>query len=290
MHPDDIKYTATLTPFGIWEWTVMPMGARNSLATHQRRVSHALQEQIGKICHIYLDDIVVWSASIEEHKENIKKILDMLRDANLYCSLKKLTLFTTDFTFLGHRISQCGIEADPTKVDCITKWPVPISAKEVCLFLGLIRYISNFLSNLVEHTIVLNPLTRKECNSSFPTWTGEHQYAFNSIKKLVLSSECLMTIDHKNPGKNKIFVTCNASKRRMGSVLSFGTCWETAQPIAFESWALRGPELNYPVHEQEMLSIVRALQKWKTNLIGSHFIIYTDHETLQSFDVQKELL
>jgi Reverse transcriptase (RNA-dependent DNA polymerase) len=131
VHPDDIKYTVTLTPFGIWEWMVMPMGMRNSPATHQRRVAYALREHIGKICHVYLDDIVIWSNDIEEHKRNVATILNALRKANLFCSLKKSILFTTELSFLGHLILEKGIEADPSKVERILNWPTPTSAKEV---------------------------------------------------------------------------------------------------------------------------------------------------------------
>jgi Reverse transcriptase (RNA-dependent DNA polymerase). len=78
VHPDDIKYMATLTPFGLWEWVVMPMGLWNSPATHQRRVTLALKDYIGKICHVYLDDIIIWSNSLEEHEENCQLILRAL--------------------------------------------------------------------------------------------------------------------------------------------------------------------------------------------------------------------
>jgi hypothetical protein len=116
VHPDDVKYTATLTPFRLWEWVVMPMGMRNSPATHQRRVMLALKDYIGKICHVYLDDIIIWSNSLAEHKTNVGLILEALRKAELYCSLKKSTLFTMEVDFLGHHISAQGIEADDSKV------------------------------------------------------------------------------------------------------------------------------------------------------------------------------
>jgi hypothetical protein len=133
---------------------------------------------------------------------------------------------------------------------------MPTSAKEVRRFLGLVHYIAAFLPMLAKHTTLLTPLTRKECNTVFPAWTSEHHQAFESIKALVVSRDCLTTIDHHNPGSNKIFVTCDASQQRTGAVLSFGPTWETARPVAFESQQLRGPELHYPVHEQEMLSII----------------------------------
>lgn len=175
VHPDDIKYTATLTPFGLWEWVVMPMGMRNSPATHQRRVTLALSELIGKICHVYLDDIIIWSNSLEEHKINVRLVLEVLRKARLYCSLKKSTLFSTEVDFLSHHISARGIEADNTKVQRILDWPTPSRAKHVRQVLGLVRYISSFLPSLAEHTAVLTPLTRIECNKLFPSWQPEHQ-------------------------------------------------------------------------------------------------------------------
>jgi hypothetical protein len=105
----------------------------------------------------------------------------------------------------------------------------------------------------------------------------------------MVSRDCLTMVYHHNPGDNKIFVTCDASQRHTGAVLSFGPTWETARPVAFESHQLHGAELHYPIHEQEMLSIIHTLRKWQCNLLSSEFIVYTDHWTLQNFNMQKEL-
>ena len=166
---------------------------RNSPATHQRWVTLALKDLIGKFCHVYLDDIIIWSSSLEEHKKNVEAVLEALKVANLYCSSKKSMLFSTEVDFLGHHISARGIEADSSKVSRMLNWPVPTTAKHVRQFLGLVRYISAFLPSLTEHTTVLTPLTRKECNTTFPTWTSTHQYAFDAIKCLVVSRDCLTT-------------------------------------------------------------------------------------------------
>jgi hypothetical protein len=117
INPDHIKYTATLTPFGLWEWVVMPIGLRNSPATHQRRVMLALQELISQICHVYLDNIIIWSSSLAEHKVNVALVLEALKKAELYCSLKKSCLFATEIDFLGHHVSAKGIEASTEKVE-----------------------------------------------------------------------------------------------------------------------------------------------------------------------------
>lgn len=185
VHLDHIKYTANLTPFGLWEWVIMPMGMKNSPATHQCHVTLTLKDLIGHICHVYLDNIIIWSSSVEEHKRNVTAILQALRDANLYCSLKKSMLFSTEVNFLGHHISNCGIEADSSKVTHILNWPVPKSAKHAWQFLGLVHYICAFLPSLAEHMTILTPLTKKECNTISPEWTNVHQYAFEAIKHLV---------------------------------------------------------------------------------------------------------
>jgi hypothetical protein len=289
MHPDDIPLTAVSTPFGLFEWMVMPMGLRNAPAIHQRRVSSALQPYIRKICHIYLDDIIIWSNTVEEHCENVRLILAALRGSQLYCNPKKTLLFQTEVDFLGHHISARGIEADTKKTDRIAKWPRPQNAKEVRQFCGLVRYIANFLPQIMEYTWVLTDLTTKECNANFPPWMEVHQRAFEAIKSAVVSRECLTTIDHKQMPEMKIFLTTDASDFQSGAVLSFGATWETACPVAFDSMTFKGAELNYPVHEKEMLAIIRALGKWRSDLIGVPVIIYTDHKTLENFDSQRDL-
>ena len=289
MHPDDIKLTAVNTPWGLYEWVVMPMGIKNAPAIHQRRVSTALRPFIGKVCHVYLDDIVIWSRSLADHKHNVTSILTALKQNKLYCNPKKTKLFATEIRFLGHRISANGIEADEGKADRITLWPTPTSTKQVRSFLGLVRYLSAFLPKLAEHTHVLDELTKKEYNNAFPEWTSRHQTAFDEIKALATSTACLTTIDPNTMPENKIFVTTDASDYGSGAVLAFGPTYEQARPVAYDSRSFKGAELNYPVHEKEQLAIVRALAKWRTDLLGYKFEVWTDHRTLQHLHTQRDL-
>ncbi|GBE85258.1 hypothetical protein SCP_0704450 [Sparassis crispa] len=289
VHPDDVKYITVTTPFGLYEWLVMPQGCRNAPSTHQRRMFGALHPLISTICHVYLDDIVIWSQTLEEHIRNVRTVLEALCTHHLYCSDKKTSLFLMELSFLGHVISQDGIQPDPQKVEKILNWSVPCSASQVRAFLGLVRYIAPFLPKLADFTHILNPLTMKDAELDFPTWTESHQAAFDNIKTLVCSREVLTSIDHDNMGNNKIFVSCDASDFRTGALLSYGESLETAHPVAFESCTLKGAELNYPMHEKELLVIVRALKKWRIDLLGVPFTVYTDHHTLENFFLQKEL-
>ena len=110
---------------------------------------------------MYLDDIIIWSSSIEEHLKHIREVMNMLRKNRLYCNTKKSEFFLFELTFLGHKISQKGIEACTSKIDCIMKWLVPKSATDVRAFLGPVRYIAAFLPKLAKFTVVLNGLTTK---------------------------------------------------------------------------------------------------------------------------------
>ncbi|KAJ8497106.1 hypothetical protein ONZ45_g12185 [Pleurotus djamor] len=290
VHPDDIPLTAVRTPFGLFEWTVMPQGLCNAPSTHQRRMNAALQPFTGKFCHAYLDDIIIWSSSVEEHTKNVETVLQALREAALFCSIKKTDLFCTEIDFLGHHISARGIEANAAKAEKIMSWPTPATVGDVRRFLGLVRYLASFLPRLATLTAVLTPLTGGKASTKDPvSWSEKHDTAFNGIKSLIASRECLTTIDHENPGDNTIFVTTDASNLGTGGVLSFGPTWETARPVAYDSRQFSQAERSYPTHEQEMLAIIRALKKWRTDLLGAHFIVYTDHRTLEFFQRQPNL-
>ncbi|CAA7259595.1 unnamed protein product [Cyclocybe aegerita] len=289
MDPDDVHLTAVNTPFGLYEWLVMPMGLQNAPSIHQHHVTHALCAQLGHICHIYLDDIIIWLNSMAEHIQRVEEVLEALRAAKLYCNPKKTELFCTEIYFLGHRISARGIEACNKKAEKILSWPVSKNATDVRSFLGLVRYMAAFLPNLSQHTAVLNPLMSKDFDKKLPQWLPEHQLAFDAIKKVVAGHDCLTTIDYAKMPKNKIYVTTDASNLGTGAVLSFGMSWETAHPVTFDSITFKGPQLNYPVHEKEMLAVICALHKWHSDLIGVPFLVYTDHKTLMNFQGQKDL-
>ena len=116
VHPDDIPLTTVTTPFGLYEWMVMPQGLKNGPLIHQRQMNSALYEHIGKFCHIYIDDIIIWSNSIDDHKTNIDMVMNTLKNMRLFCNEKKCNFFLLELDFLGHHISAHGIELNGTKV------------------------------------------------------------------------------------------------------------------------------------------------------------------------------
>src|SRR5882762_408193 len=138
-----------------------------------------LQELLGKICHIYLDDIMIWLNTVEQHTEHICLVLSALCKAKLYCNPKKCYFYLLEMEFLGHHISARGIEANISKVDKILNWPIPHNTTEVWSFLGLVCYISWYLPNLADFTRILTPLKTWD----FPPWTAKHNTASNQLRR-----------------------------------------------------------------------------------------------------------
>ena len=161
VHPDDIHKTAFKTPFGLYEWVVMPQGLCNAPATFQKFMNFVLRKYIGRFCSVYIDDISIWSDSIEEHEEHVKLILEALREAGILASKEKSVLFADGILFLGHIISSNGVEIAQDKVDKILGSRTPKSAMDIKEFNGLVNYIGQFIPGLSEWSTVLSALTKK---------------------------------------------------------------------------------------------------------------------------------
>lgn len=159
MREEDIPLTAVKTPMGLYEWVVMPMGVMNGPATHQARFEEALGDLIGRICVVYIDDIIVFSNSAEEHEEHFRLVLEGLRAARLYCSPSKSKLFRRSINFLGHEISGDGICPDEAKVEKLESWKKPTSQKQVLRSLETVQFLKNFVDGLSHYVGTLYPLT-----------------------------------------------------------------------------------------------------------------------------------
>ena len=210
---------------------------------------------------------------MEEHEQNVCAVLQALQKAQLYINPNKTNLFCMEIDFLGHHISAWGAEADKKKVEWILSWPIPKSATETRGFPGLVRYIAAFLPSLADHTGILTELMTKDSEKNFLPWTQKYQDMFDAIKTIATGRECLTTINFDKMPDYKIFITTDASNKHSGAVLSFGPTWDSARPVAFDSMMFKGAELNYPIHEKELLAVIQALKKWRVDLLGSQFFI-----------------
>lgn len=279
--------TAIKTPWGLFEWTVMPQGLCNAPATHQARVNEALRHLIGVCCKAFVDDVIIYSDTVEQHEENCRAVLSALRSAGLVCSAKKTDLFTTHTEFLGHVISRAGLQADKSKVEKILNWPQPKTVSQVRGFLGVVQYLRKFIPQLAEQTAVLTPLTRKGLTRIEELWTKREERAFEAIKRIVTSLPVLKQLDQDSGVP--IWVMTDASKVGVGAVLLQGEDWQTASPCGFFSRQYIAAKRNYPTHEQELLAVVAALKACRVDLLGVRFRVLTDHDTLKHFNTQPTL-
>ena len=286
MHSDDVHKTAFKTPFGLYEWLVMPQGLCNAPATFQRYMNYVLREYIGKFCAVYQDDIAIFSNSIEEHKQHVHLILQALRNHGITASSEKSTLFADRIEFLGHYVSSKGLEADPNKLEKIANWPTPITATQITEFNGLVNYLAafDFIPGLAEQSAILTDLTKKGVEFH---WEKKHDDAFKMIKRLAKSVQFLQRIDYESG--EPVWLIADASNRGVGGYVAQGPDWKTARPIGFYSRQYRPAEANYPTHEQEMLAIISCMKHWYPQLTGTHFTVLSDHAPLQYWKTQRDL-
>ena len=283
---EDIEKTAIKTPWGLFD-AVMPQGLCNAPATHQKRVNEALRHLIGVCCQVFVDDVIIYSATLDEHERNVRAVLDALRNAGLYASRKKTQLFTLKAEFLGHVVSRDGLAAGSSKVDKIRAWPRPRTVAQVRGFLGLVQYPRKFIPLLAEHTAILTPLTKKGVADIPRLWGEKEERAFEAIKRTVTSLPVLRPLDQDS--EEPIWLMTDASNVGLGAVLLQGSDWKTAHPCGFWSRQYLPAERHYPTHEQELLGVVSAMKAWRLELLGVKFRVLTDHDTLRHFRTQQTL-
>ena len=249
--PEDMDKTAFICPRGMYRYRTMPFGLCNAGATFQRLMDLVMSGLHLDICLVYLDDIVVFARSAEEHLQRLKVVFQRLLKAGLKIKPGKCSFFRRSVSFLGHVVSKDGIETDPEKTRTVTEWPVPTSVTEVRAFLGLASYYRRFVRDFSKLAGPLNALLQK--NRRFE-WTEEAQQSFEALKSALTSPPVLaMPSD-----EGDFTLDTDASNESIGAVLSL--CQEGVERvIAFGSRSLDKRERNYCVTRKELLAVVHFL-------------------------------
>lgn len=272
MSPEDIHKTAFNVENGHYEFLRMPMGLKNSPSTFQRVMDNILKD-LNHICLVYLDDIVVFSTSLQEHINNLEKVFKRLRESNFKIQMDKSEFLKLETSFLGHIICNDGVKPNPDKIKAIENYPLPKTATEIKRFLGLIGYYRKFIPDFARLT---KPLTQCLKKGSKITLDQKYVNCFEHCKKLLTNDPIL-----QYPDFNKEFIlTTDASNVAIGAVLSQGAIGSD-KPIAYASRTLNSSELNYSTIEKELLAIVWATKYFRPYLFGRKFKIITDHKPLQ---------
>jgi hypothetical protein len=256
----DIHKTAFRTRYGHYEFLVLPFGLTNAPATFMTLMNDIFREYLDKFVIVYLDDILIYSKTKEEHMQHLHKVLNTLREHKLYAKIKKCELVQEKVEYTGHFISKDGIAVDPRKIDTIKNWPAPTNVSEVRSFLGLASYYRKFVE---KFSTVATPLTALLHKDNEFEWNEKAQEAFDTLKEKLITTLVLLLPDPEKP----FTVTTDASDYAIGAVLTQDQ-GKGEQPVAYESRKLSPAEQNYATHEKELLAIVYAIRVWRMYLEG----------------------
>ena len=274
---EDRPKTAFSTHRGQFQWRVMPFGLTNGPASFTRLMNLALSGLTWTHCLVYLDDIIIWAPTFEDHLRRLRLVFDRIRAAGLKLKPTKCQFLKKEATFLGHVVSCEGIKTDPEKVKAVETWPMPQDVTELQSFLGLASYYRRFISGF---SVIAEPLY-KLCRKGIPFhWEREQQSAFEELKRRLVSAPVLAYPDF-NPGAGLFILDTDASQRLgIGAVLSQLQPDGTERVIAYGSRSLNEHEKNYCTTRLEMLALVTYVDHFRYYLLGRRFCVRTDHHSL----------
>jgi hypothetical protein len=208
----DIPKTAFHTRYGLYEYTVMSFGLTNAPPYFMYLMNKVFMEYLDKFIVVFIDDILVFSKTMEEHEEHLRLVLEKLRSNQLYAKFSKCEFWLTEVDFIGHVISAGGVSVDPGKVKDVLNWMSPATVSDIRSFLGLAGYYSRFIKDFSK---IAKPMTKLlEKNKTFK-WTKECQASFEELKKRLTSSPVLVLPDLTK----KFNIYCDASHQGLRCVL-----------------------------------------------------------------------
>ena len=272
---------------GAFEWRVLPMGLTNAPPTFQRLMNSILGP-FQKFARVYLDDVIIFSRTEEEHVEHVKAVLGALRKNGLRLNPQKCVFGVHEIGFLGHVIKARRIAMEADKVTVVQEWVTPRTKKQLQSFLGFAnfyrrKYVRHFAEIAAPLTDVLHGLP----GNALPTLTPAAVAAFEALKRAVAQAPVLHMVD-PDPGATMVVYT-DASDVAIGAVLHQRVTEEEEVPVAFASRRLTETETRYDTRDKELLGVMFALKQWRHYLLGRKFELRTDHaslEHLQTMDIR----
>ncbi|XP_055081043.1 uncharacterized protein LOC129456635 [Periophthalmus magnuspinnatus] len=277
--------TAFKTPLGHFEYLVMPFGLTNAPAVFQALINDVLRDYLNRFVFVYLDDILIFSRSPQEHHQHIRQVLQRLLENKLFVKAEKCEFHAEEVSFLGFIVGRGQVRADPEKIQAVTEWPVPTNRRQLQRFIGFANFYRRFIRDFSR---VISPLTKLTSPALQFAWSPEAQTAFEKLKRLFTSAPIL----HQPDPSRQFIVEVDASDSGVGAVLSqrFDP-HNRLCPCAFFSRRLSSAEVNYDVGDQELLAVKLALEEWRHWLEGAEqpFIVWTDHKNLEYIQSARRL-
>lgn len=269
----DREKTGFTTGGGHYEYNKMPFGLAGAPATFQRLMDRLLAEMKGTECFVYLDDVIIFSATFDEHLRRLDGVFKRLSDANLKVGLAKCCFAQSEVNYLGHVVTSEGVKPDPSKLTAIREYPTPRNVKEVRGFLGLAGYYRRFIAEFANIAKPLTQLLKKETPFQ---WEGEQEQATQHLKEALCSSDVLIYPDYRDD----FIVSTDASGTALGAILSQKRDGQE-RPISYASRQLNSAERNYSTTERELLAVMYAIKQFRCYLYGRKFTLITDHAALK---------
>ena len=271
--PNDQEKIAFTYPFGVFAYRRMPLGLCNAPATFQRCMMAIFADMVVKCIEVFMDDFSVFGSSFDCCLANLERVLQWCEETNLVLNWEKCHFMVQEEIVLGHKISVRGIEVDKAKIDVIEKRPPPVNVKRVKIFLGHAGFYRRFIKDFSKFAKSLSNLLNKDDVFLFDE---DCLKAFNTLKTSLVSAPIITT-----PNWGQEFeLMCDASDYAVGVVLGQrkGKVFHT---IYYANKVLNEAQINYATTENEMLAIFYALEKFKSYLVGSKVIVYTDHASIK---------
>ncbi|GBG92781.1 hypothetical protein CBR_g57131 [Chara braunii] len=281
IRPEDQHKTAFQTRYGLYEFVVMPFGLCNAPGTFQHAMNRIFHDYLDKFAVVYLDDILIFSKTVEEHVAHLDKVLSLLRHHQFKINGEKCEFGRTRILYLGHEISAEGLKPDDAKVASIRDWPRPQSVTEMRSFLGMTGYYRTFVKNYSIVAASLTDLTRLDTPWE---WTDECEAAFRHLKHALTHYEVLKLPDPDKP----FIVTTDASQYGIGAVLAQQE-GPKLRPVKYMFKKMPSQKLAKSTYEKELYAVYKALTHWRQYLLGRFFILRTDHQTLRWMRTQPVL-
>ena len=271
---EDRPKTAFVTPHGLYQFKVMPFGLQGAPATFQRLMDRVIAG-LSEFTSTYLDDVIIFSETWEEHLQHIRATLERLRKAGLTVKAKKSQFGADHCTYLGHIVGGGIIQPDTGKVEAVRDFPIPTTKKQLRTFLGLSGYYRRFIPQYSTIASPLTDLTKKSAPNDIE-WTADCDHAFQRLKSLLCTAPILASPDFDR----QFLLQTDASDRGIGAVLSQVDDNGIERPVAYYSKKLLPREERYSVIEKECLAIKSAIAAFQVYLLGRPFKIQTDHRAL----------
>lgn len=274
IRPEDRPKTAVTTPFGLYQYLSVPFGLKNSCSAFQRIMDSLFREL--PFLFVYLDDILCFSTSEEEHKQHLHKVFEILDKHKLRISLEKCSFFQTSINFLGFNISKDGICPPAHKRSEICDYPLPQDAPALARFLGMIGFYRRFIPSFSETVFLLSEKARHNLRAKSLTWTQDEIHAFEDIKSKLNNAT---TLPYHYPNITNLQLVTDSSSHAIGAVLHQMVDGKPI-PIEFFSRKLSDTERRYSTFDRELLAAFKATLHFKHLLEGRSVLLVTDHKPL----------